>query len=122
MARQLGMRQVIGATFHTLWWVDARTPPSVLNAYFRALDRAEQAITATPAKYLPLWRHSNPPEFADYQWDYGAFSRGERFINRPISRAEFDEVMRQVERWGLDDFLQERSFDRLAFSPGGLAA
>jgi len=34
---------------------------------------------------------------------------------RPLPRAEFDDVMTQVKRWGLDDHLKEKSFDRLAF-------
>jgi len=122
MAKQLGMRQVMSDTFHTLWWVDERTPPAVLKAYFRALQRAEEAIVANTAKYLPLWRHSNPPEFANQKWDYSKFSRGERFINKPIPRAEFDELMKQVERWGLDNYFEARNFDQLAYSLGGIAA
>jgi hypothetical protein len=30
-----------------------------------------------------------------------------------VPRAEFDEIMEQVERWGLDQHLKEREFDRL---------
>ena len=34
-------------------------------------------------------------------WDFSRFGRGERFVYEAIPRAEFDEVMDQVKRWGL---------------------
>jgi hypothetical protein len=43
------------------------------------------------------------------------FSRGERFVNRPLGREEFAEVLESVGRWGLDDYLKERSFDNLIY-------
>ena len=67
-------------------------------------------------KYLPLWDLAVPPEFKDSNWDYGKFGRGERFVYKPIPRGEFDDVMNQVERWGLDQHLKERIVDRLSGS------
>jgi NitT/TauT family transport system substrate-binding protein len=116
MAEQLGCRKVIGGQFKTLWWVDERHPPEILQAYFRGLQRAEEIIAADPDRFLPLWKYSNPPEFADQVWDYAKFSRGERFVNEPIDRAEFDELMEQVVRWGLDDVLEKREFDDIAYN------
>lgn len=114
MAEQLGMRAVITDEFKTLWWMDERWDTKTLRAYFRALDTAEQAIAAEPAKFLHLWKHSNPPEFQDHDWDYSKFSRGEHFVHAPIERAEFDEWVAGVERWKMDDFLQARDFETLA--------
>jgi len=54
MAEQLGLRKIIEDTFHTLWWVPESAPPEVVRAYLRALDRAEKAMDAEPAKYLFL--------------------------------------------------------------------
>jgi hypothetical protein len=56
-----------------------------------------------------------PPEFQDRTWDFTKFGRGERFVYRPIPRQEFDEVLEQVTRWGLDQFLKDRSFDALSY-------
>jgi hypothetical protein len=117
MAKQLGLREVIADEFHTLWWVPESAPPEGVRGYLRALDRAERALAADLPRYLPLWKHSVPPEFQDRQWDFARFSRGERFVSEPIPRAEFDEVLEQVERWGLDQFLKERSFEKLAYRP-----
>ena len=118
MAEQLGLRKIIADTFHTLWWVPEGAPPEAVRGYLRGLDRAEQALEADLPRYLHLWRHSIPAEFADRQWDLGRFTRGERFVHQPISRAEFAEVFDQVERWGLDQFVKERSFEKLRY-PGG---
>ena len=115
MARQLGLREIIADEFHTLWWVPESAPKDGVRGYLRALDRAERALDANLAKYLPLWRHCVPPEFHDRNWDYARFSRGERFVYRPIPRAEFDGVFEQVKRWGLDQHLKERSFEKLIY-------
>ena len=116
MAEQLGLRAIIRDTFKTLWWVPAHTDPDVVTGYLGALDRAEQALEADLDKYLPLWKLAVPPKFQDRTWDFTKFGRGERFVYQPIPRQEFDEVIEQVTRWGLDQFLKDRSFDALRYS------
>lgn len=118
MAEQLGLRKVIESTFHTLWWVPPTVSAATVSAYLRALARAEAMLEADLAKYLPLWRLSVPAEFADHTWDFSRFGRGERVVHAPIPESEFAEVMDQVRRWGLDDFLKERRFAALAFAAG----
>jgi hypothetical protein len=67
-------------------------------------------------KYLPLWEKCIPPEFKGvHKWDYSRFTRGERFVFKPISRTEFDETLAQVKRWKLDQYLNEKSFDKLTY-------
>ena len=119
MAEQLGLRKIIEDTFHTLWWVPENAETEVVRGYLRALDRAEKAMDADLAKYLPLWRLAVPPEFETYHpWDFTRFGRGERFVYQPIPRDEFDETLVQVKRWGLDQYLKDRSFERLSFTVG----
>ncbi|MGA7239260.1 MAG: hypothetical protein WBY44_26495 [Bryobacteraceae bacterium] len=113
MAKQLGLRSIIEDTFHTIWWVPDDMPADTLARYLRALDRAEDALEADLDRFLPLWKLSIPAEFQDQSWDFSKFSRGERFVHEPVPRAEFDEIMQQVERWGLDQHLKERKFDKL---------
>src|SRR3954462_11540575 len=115
MAVQLGLRKIIEDTFHTLWWVPEGFDPQHTKAYLRALDRAEKAMDANLPKYLPLWRLAVPAEFETYhKWDFSKFGRGERFVYKTIPHSEFDEVMDQVKRWKLDDFLKDKSFEGLA--------
>jgi NitT/TauT family transport system substrate-binding protein len=113
MAEQLGLRKIIEDRFHTLWWVPDSADPETVGAYLRALDRAEKAMDADLKRFLPLWDLAVPQEFKNRTWDYSKFGRGERFVYKPIPRTEFDEVMDQVKRWGLDQHLKERSFDNL---------
>lgn len=119
MAEQLGLRKIIEDTFHTLWWVPSTAPAAVVRGYLNALERAERALEADLARYLPLWRLAVPPEFADRSWDFARFGRGERFVFQPLPHGEFDDVFAQVERWGLDQFATERRFETLAFPTGG---
>jgi NitT/TauT family transport system substrate-binding protein len=115
MAEQLGLRKIIEDTFHTLWWVPDGSPPEVVTGYLRALDRSEKAMDADLEKYLPLWKLAVPVEFeTTHAWDFSRFGRGERFVYETIPRSEFDEVMDQVKRWGLDDYLKDKSFENLA--------
>ena len=116
MADQLGLRPIIADEFHTLWWVPENASKEGVEGYLRALDRAETALKNDLPKYLPLWRKSIPDELVGlHAWDFSRFSRGERFVYEPVPQSEFDEVMEQVKRWGLDDFLEERSFENLIY-------
>jgi NitT/TauT family transport system substrate-binding protein len=116
MAEQLGLRKIIADEFHTLWWVPETAPLEDVRAYLRGLDRAEKVLEANLNKYLPLWKICIPADFENiHPWDFKRFTRGERFVYKPIPRGEFDEVMDQVKRWKLDDYLKERSFENLAY-------
>lgn len=116
MARQLGLRMVMEDEFHTLWWVPETADIEDVRAYLRGLDRAETALNSNLQKYLPLWQKCIPPEFKDvHKWDFAKFTRGERFVFKPIPRTEFDDTMAQVKRWGLDDHLKERAFEKLVY-------
>jgi NitT/TauT family transport system substrate-binding protein len=114
MADQLGLRCVIADRFKTLWWSPANAAPDVVRGYLNALQRAEEALEADLPKYLPLWKISVPAEFENlHPWDFSRFTRGERFVYEPLPRDEFADTLAQVERWGLDQHLKERDFDRL---------
>ena len=116
MAKQLGLREIMSDEFHTLWWVPENAPKRGVEGYLRALDRAETALENDLPKYLPLWLKAIPEDLAGlHAWDFTCFSRGERFVYENVPQSEFDEVMEQVKRWGLDDFLEETSFDNLIY-------
>ena len=118
MAEELGLRKIISNTFRTIWWAPASMPAAAVQGYLRALGRAEKALQGDLKKYLPLWKHSIPTEFEDRKWDFDRFTRGERFVHAPFPREEFDEIFRQVERWGLDQYAKERVYGNLVYSAG----
>jgi ABC-type nitrate/sulfonate/bicarbonate transport system substrate-binding protein len=117
MAEQLGLRKIMEDEFHTIWWVPATAEPAVVSAYMKALARAEAALAADLPRYLNLWELAVPPDFQDRSWDYSRFGRGERFVHKPIPQTEFAEIMVQVKRWGLDQYLKEYDIDRLIHTP-----
>jgi NitT/TauT family transport system substrate-binding protein len=115
MAEQLGLRKIIEDRFHTLWWVPEGFDPELTKAYLRALDRAEKAMDADMTKYYPLWKLAVPAEFEHtHPWDFTKFGRGERFVYKTLPHSEFDEVMDQVKRWDLAQFLKDKSYEGLA--------
>jgi len=85
-----------------------------MDAYFRVLERADADLATDPASCLPLWRYSVPAEFQNRAWDFSRFDIGERFYYAPLDRAEFEEILESAHRWGLDDYMQVRSFEELA--------
>src|SRR5690348_9302656 len=114
MADELGLRRVISNRFKTLWVVPATADSGLLDAYFKVLQRADTDLDADPSSCLPLWRVSIPTEFQDRAWDYNRFDIGERFVYEPLERAEFEEILHAAQRWGLDDYMQARSYEELA--------
>jgi hypothetical protein len=114
MAEQLGLRKIIDDRFKTLWWVPANAAQGVVRGYLNALQSAEEALEADLPKYLPLWQTSIPAEFESvHPWNFSKFTRGERFVYKPLPREEFDDTLEQVKRWGLDQHLKETSFDKI---------
>jgi ABC-type nitrate/sulfonate/bicarbonate transport system substrate-binding protein len=113
MAKQLGFREIIADEFRTLWWVPNSATPEVVRGYMNALQKAEELLQADLKKYLPLWKHSVPAEFLDREWDYSKFSRGEKFVNKPFPKEDFDTIFSQVERWDLAQYVKDRSYDNL---------
>jgi len=117
MAEQLGLRKIMEDEFHTIWWVPANAEPAVVSGYMKALARAEAALTADLTRYLDLWELAVPADFQGRSWDYARFGRGERFVHQPIPQTEFADVMAQVKRWGLDQYLKEHDIETLIHAP-----
>lgn len=103
----------------TPWWVPESMPKEVVRGYLRGLERAERSLQTNLPKYLPLWKYAVPPDFAGHPWDFSRFTRGERFVFKPVPREQFDEVFKQVERWGLDQYIKEHSYEKLTYSVAG---
>ena len=116
MADQLGMRAVLKGEFTIAWWVTGEISDDKLQPYLKAIGRAEAALDADLERYLPLWKYSIPPEFEDRTWDFSRFGRGERFVNEAFSQDQFDEFLSQAHRWGLDNHMTERDFDKISYA------
>ena len=116
MAEELGVRKILDGEFNTLWWVDERSDPDVLRRYFRALDRAEQALERDLPRYLPLWHKCIPPEFTNRSWRVETWGPGERFGFARYPEAKLREVLDAINRWGMGEKMAEQHLDRLALA------
>ena len=89
--------------------------PEVTKSYLRALDRAEKAMDADLAEIPAAVEARGAGRVRDLSpVGLHKFGRGERFVYKTIPHSEFDEVMDQVKRWDLDQFLKDKSYEGLA--------
>ena len=117
MAEQLGLRRIIEDTFKTLWWVPDGFEPQAVRGYLRALERAEQAMDADMAKYLPLWKLAIPAEFENLPrlGLHEVRPRRALLLQSPATRG----VRRHApagRALGLDQFLKDRSYEKLSYA------
>ena len=106
---------MIEAIWHDLEFATHATTIGAITAIaIAAIDTALWDLRAKKQN-LPLWKLAVPAEFETYhKWDFSKFGRGERFVYKTIPHSEFDEIMDQVKRWKLDDFLTDRTYEGLA--------
>lgn len=115
IAEEAGFVRLAAGEFRTLFWVSAGLPPNVLGAYFRALERADEALRASPVKYMPLWARNIPPGL-EGPYDYKRFGLGELLVFESYPRDTFEEAVAFARRWGLHQNMREDNFDALAVS------
>ena len=114
MAEQLGLRKIIEDRFHTLWWVPESADPETVGALSaRARSRRKSAGRRSEEISAAVGaRRSGRIQGLASGTTASSAAASASSISR--SRAsEFDEVMDQVKRWGLDQHLKDRSFDNL---------
>lgn len=112
IAEAQGLRKLAASEFRTLFWVSSSLRPEVLNAYFRALRRADEALRATPDRFLHLWERNVPPALRG-DHDYSKFGRGELLVFEPYPEQAFADALAFARRWGLDGEVREERFGEL---------
>jgi hypothetical protein len=117
IAEARGLRALARGEFLITFWVAPTITEALLSAYFRALKRADEALSRDPERYLPLWERNVPPALAG-QYDYSTFGLGEKFVFEPYSEEMFGQALGFAERWNLHTHVQERRYDRLIMPAG----
>src|SRR5690242_1536712 len=79
IAEAKGLRRLAQGEFRMTFWVAPDISSDVLNAYFRALRRADEALSQHPDRYLGLWERNVPPGL-EGTYDYTTFGLGEKFV------------------------------------------
>lgn len=113
IAEAKGLRKIAAGEFRTLFWVSPEIPQGALDAYFRVLRTADEALRAAPDRYLPLWARNVPPALAG-DYDYARFGLGELLVFEDYGEETFEESVSFARRWGLDRNMRESTFGALA--------
>lgn len=117
IAEAKGLGALARGEFLITFWVAPTVTQNVLKAYFRALKRADEALSREPQRYLPLWERNVPPALKG-QYDYATFGLGEKFVFEPYTEEMFRRALHFAERWNLQAHVQEDRYDRLIMPAG----
>lgn len=112
IAEARGLRQLARGEFLITFWVGPNLDQSVLQAYFRALKRADEALAEHPENYLHLWERNVPPALQG-EYDYSTFGLGEKFVFEPYTEEMFQHAIQFAQRWNLHTHIKDDNYDHL---------
>jgi len=112
LAEAKGLRELARGEFLITFWVGPKLTGDVLNAYFRALKRADEALAQTPEKYIQLWERNIPPTLKD-EYDYSTFGLGEKFVFEPYTEEMFQNAVQFAQKWNLHTHIRDTQYDHL---------
>jgi hypothetical protein len=117
IAEAKGLRELARGEFLITFWVAPTINQGVLQGYFRALKRADEALSRNPERYLSLWEHNIPPALKG-SYDYSKFGLGEKFVFEPYTEEMFQKALQFAEKWNLHTHMQENRYDHLIVPAG----
>jgi len=112
IAEAKGLRALARGEFLITFWVGKTVQPGILKAYFRALKRADDALSEHPEKYLHLWERNVPPALKG-EYDYSQFGLGEKFVFEPYTEEMFQGALQFAEKWNLHTHVLDNHYDHL---------
>lgn len=117
IAEARGLRALARGEFLITFWVSPTIDQHVLQAYFRALKRADESLSRHPERYLPLWERNVPPALQG-SYDYSIFGLGEKFVFEPYTEEMFQHALQFAEKWNLHTHIQEIRYSQLIVPAG----
>lgn len=117
IAEAKGLRELARGEFLITFWVASTISQDVLQAYFRALKRADEALSQHPERYLPLWERNIVPALKG-AYDYSTFGLGEKFVFEPYTEEMFEQAIQFARRWNLHTHIQENRYNHLIVPAG----
>lgn len=117
IAEAKGLRELARGEFLITFWVGPAVNQGVLKAYFRALKRADEALSRNPEKYMHLWERNVPPALRN-DYDYSLFGLGEKFVFEPYTEEMFQQALLFAEKWNLHTHIQDNQYDHLIVTAG----
>jgi hypothetical protein len=86
------LQELPASQFLITFWVAPTVNRDVLQAYFRALKRTDEALARDPERYMPLWERNVPPALKG-TYDYSAFGLGEMFVFELYTEEMFQQAL-----------------------------
>jgi NitT/TauT family transport system substrate-binding protein len=97
-----GFRKLVDTTFIMGFLVSDAVDRGELEAYFRAMRRAQREIDLAAERYKPLWLREIPEDLLELA-DVRRFGTGERIVFEPYTREMFERTHRWMAEWDLFD-------------------
>jgi NitT/TauT family transport system substrate-binding protein len=97
-----GFRKLVDTTFIMGFLVSDAVDRGELEAYFRAMRRAQREIDLEAERYKPLWLREIPEDLLELA-DVRRFGTGERIVFEPYTREMFERTHRWMAAWDLFD-------------------
>ncbi len=117
IAEAKGLRALARGEFLITFWVGPNINRDVLNAYFRALKRADDTLSQNPEKYMHLWERNVPPALKG-DHDYSTFGLGEKFVFEPYTEDMFQNAIHFAEKWNLHTHMKDNRYHHLVTVAG----
>jgi hypothetical protein len=117
LAEAKGLRELARGEFLITFWVAPTVNQGVLKVYFRALKRADEALSRNPEKYMCLWERNIPPALRG-EYDYSLFGLGEKFVFEPYTEEMFQQALQFAEKWNLHTHIQDSQYEHLIVTTG----
>jgi NitT/TauT family transport system substrate-binding protein len=102
MLELAGFRKLVDTTFIMGFLVSDGVDRADMEAYFRAMRRAQREIDLEAERYKPLWLREIPEDLAELV-DVRRFGTGERIVFEPYTREMFERTHRWMADWDLFD-------------------
>jgi len=93
---QRGFRKVVDTSFMIGFLITGEADPAQVEAYFRALQRAQRDIDLEPERYKHYFLRELPERF-HAGLEIGAFGPGERLVFEPYTREMYERTHRWLE-------------------------
>ena len=97
-----GFRKLVDTTFMMGFLVSDDVDRAELEAYFRAMRRAQREIDLEAERYKPLWLREIPEDLLELA-DVRRFGTGERIVFEPYTPEMFERTHRWMAEWDLFD-------------------
>ena len=102
LLEQLGFRKLVDTTFMIGFLVAPEADRRDVEAYFRALRRAQLELDLQPERYKHYWLREMPEDLRELA-DVRRFGPGERIVFEPYTQQSFERTHRWLASWDLLD-------------------